>query len=286
MQQATDLYKPDFHVQYISGRKITCSPQWKISGYILPFNKLYLVTSGGMIAEMDGKTYHLRRGDMILIPRGKKHSLRHTEKKHLEKLYMHFTLELAGGINFFDTPDFLAGSPVVSFHGDFDEIVKTFSAIGTNCERKNRLAVLTQLNAACLSVVSSYIDKKLSEETEGSAVFAEVLSAMHTHPGGLSLQTLADMVFLSPEHFTRKFKSVFGVPPMKYYDRIRIDFATAAIREENLSFREIAEKLGITDLCYFSKFFRKHVGISPSEYRSTCHKQDIMFAEGSMPEHI
>ena len=286
MPQTTDLYKPDFHIQYITGGYAACSPQWKISGFILPFNKIYLVTAGGMIVEMDGKTYHLRRGDMVLIPRGKKHSMRHTEKKYVEQLYMHFTLELAGGVNFFDTPDFLVGSPVVSCHGDYDEVFRIFSGIKTNCGRTSRLAVLTQMNALCLSVISKYIDKKLAAETRDGAFFAEVLTTMQNNPGGLSLQTLSDMVFLTPEHFTRRFKAAFGMPPMKYYDRIRIDYATAAIRDENLSFHEIADKLGITDLCYFSKFFRKHVGISPSEYRKTCHMQHVMFAEAKNQETL
>ncbi len=280
MSQTTNLYTPDFHVQFLTGKHISCPLHWKIDGYILPFNKLYFITDGSGILEMDGKTYRIRRGDMILIPRGKKHSMRHTEKKHLEKFYLHFTLELAGGINFFDTPDFVDSSPVVSFLGEFDTVFAAFSEMFSSRNSMHRLALLTHMNAVTLSAVSFYIDKKLSAKGEGSAFFAEVIARMQNTPNGLNLKTLSDMLFLSPEHFVRKFKSVYGVSPMKYYDRLRIDFATAAIREGTLSFAEIAENLGITDLTYFSKFFKKHVGISPSEYRRTCHNRYVMFAEG------
>ncbi len=286
MPQTTNLYTPDFHVQFISGKHIVCPPHWKINGYILPFNKLYFITDGSGILEMDGKIYRLRRGDMILIPRGKKHSMRHTEKKHLEKFYLHFTLELTGGINFFDTPDFVDISPIVSFLKEYDRIFKTFSEMFSAYNALHRLAFLTHMNAVTLSAVSLYIDKKLSAKEEPGNFFADVINLMQNTLSGLSLKTLSDMVFLSPEHFVRKFKSVYGISPMKFYDRLRIDFATAAIREGNCSFAEIAENLGITDLTYFSKFFKKHVGISPSEYRRTCHSSYVMFAEEKTADRV
>ncbi|MBE7063316.1 MAG: helix-turn-helix domain-containing protein [Clostridia bacterium] len=280
MMQATDLYNLDLHVRFITAKHIVCSPHWKIDGYILPFNKLYFITDGSCVLEMDGKTYRLRRGDMALIPRGKKHSMRYTEKKHLEKFFLHFTLELPGGINFFDTPDFADSAPVVSCAGDFDSVFSVFSNLFSNHSVRNRLALLTHLHAATLSAVSLYIDKKMAVMHDGNVSFSEVIALMQSTPGGLQLKTLADMMFLSPEHFVRKFKAFYGISPMKYYDRLRIDHATAAIREGQLSLAEIAESLGISDPAYFSKFFKKHVGISPGEYRRTCHKKYVMFAEG------
>lgn len=278
--QATNLYDLDLHVRHITSKHLVCSSNWKIDGYILPFNKLYFITDGSCILEMDGKTYRLRRGDMALIPRGKKHSMRHTEKRHLEKFFLHFTLELPGGINFFDTPDFVDKSPVVSCAEEFDSVFSVFSDLFLTQTVRNRLALLTHLHAATLSAVSVYIDKKMAETRDENVSFAEVIARMQTTPGGLKLKTLADMMFLSPEHFVRKFKEVYGISPMKYYDRLRIDHATAAIREGQLSFAEIAESLGIEDPAYFSKFFKKHVGITPGEYRRTCHKKYVMFTDG------
>ncbi len=280
MTQATDLYNLDLHVRHITSKHLVCTPNWKIDGYILPFNKLYFITDGGCILEMDGKTYRLRRGDMVLIPRGKKHSMRHTEKRHLEKFFLHFALELPGGINFFDTPDFADNAPVVSCANDFDFVFSVFSDLISDHMARNRLAHLTHLHAATLSAVSVYIDKKMTEARDGNVSFAEVIARMQSTPGGLELKSLADMMFLSPEYFVRKFKAVYGISPMKYYDRLRIDHATAAIREGQLSFTEIAESLGIEDPAYFSKFFKKHVGITPGEYRRTCHKKYVMFADG------
>jgi len=279
MTQAADLYSPGFHVKYISGRHISCPPEWRIDGFVLPFHKLYLITDGEMIVEMNEKLYRLRRGDMILIPKGVCHSMRHSEKKLLEKYYLHFSLNLSGSVNFFNAAYFSEGTPIVSLREDYDKIIKLLEDTFYHTDMQNRHALFMLINAACLTVVSYYLEHKKLSSTSDTPLFSDIIALMQENPCGLTLPLLAEKAYLSPEHFVRKFKKLYGVSPMKYYDRLRIDFATAAIREGVLSFNEIAQRLGISEMSYFSSFFKKHVGVPPGEYRKICNRNEVYYIE-------
>lgn len=71
------------------------------------------------------------------------------------------------------------------------------------------------------------------------------------------------------EDYIRKlFREKYGVPPLKYLTRIRMEHACflLEIYKGSLSMAEVAEKCGYEDYIYFSKTFKAHKGMSPREY--------------------
>ncbi len=66
----------------------------------------------------------------------------------------------------------------------------------------------------------------------------------------------------------RKFNKAVGESPLNYLNIIRIRKATKEIKiNPNLSITEIAFQVGFSDSNYFARVFRKHLGMSASEYR-------------------
>jgi len=55
---------------------------------------------------------------------------------------------------------------------------------------------------------------------------------------------------------------------MSYLRKLRLDQASALLNASNLPIKMIAEKVGYDDQYYFSRVFRKYIGITPSRYRS------------------
>jgi two-component system, response regulator YesN len=84
----------------------------------------------------------------------------------------------------------------------------------------------------------------------------------------LSLEKLANRFFLSREHISRKFKQQTGMPLSKYIMNLRIDQAKSWLSETDESILSISLMLGYQDEKYFSKLFKKVVGITPFEYRN------------------
>ncbi len=94
------------------------------------------------------------------------------------------------------------------------------------------------------------------------------LKIMQRHVrGDLDLQGIADRLELSPAYFIRLFKQRMGLPPMKYFTRLKIDLAAVLLRESDLPVKTVAFRLGFDDEFYFSRTFRRWIGISPTEFR-------------------
>ncbi|OIJ22414.1 DNA-binding response regulator [Anaerobacillus alkalidiazotrophicus] len=88
----------------------------------------------------------------------------------------------------------------------------------------------------------------------------------------LSLEKLSNRFFLSREHISRKFKKETGMPLSKYIMKLRTDKAKYWLRETDESIYSISLMLGYQDEKYFSKLFKKVVGMTPFEYRN-CEKK-------------
>jgi AraC-like DNA-binding protein len=95
----------------------------------------------------------------------------------------------------------------------------------------------------------------------------------------LDLGALCDRIELSREHFVRLFTERMGMPPMRYYSRLKIEAARAMLSSTNLRVREIADKLGYDNQFNFARAFKRVSGMTPSEYRAAC-LQRADFAPG------
>ncbi|MDP1420499.1 response regulator [Peribacillus simplex] len=90
----------------------------------------------------------------------------------------------------------------------------------------------------------------------------------------LSLEKLSNVFFLSREHISRKFKQKTGMLLSKYITKLRTDQAKRWLRETEKSIYSISLMLGYQDEKYFSKLFKKVVGLTPFEYRNSERNAD------------
>ncbi len=83
----------------------------------------------------------------------------------------------------------------------------------------------------------------------------------------LSLEAMAKRVHLSPSHFRRQFKTVFGKPPVQYQFAQKMEWARSILRHTSIPLKEVVDQLGYSDLSAFSKAFAKHFRQRPREAR-------------------
>lgn len=83
-----------------------------------------------------------------------------------------------------------------------------------------------------------------------------------------SLYELAQRVYLSPFYLIRVFSQKVGISPHIYQQQVRIRHAKALLMQ-GFSLVEIANRTGFTDQSHFSNVFKKMVGVTPSEYKSS-----------------
>jgi AraC-like DNA-binding protein len=84
----------------------------------------------------------------------------------------------------------------------------------------------------------------------------------------LGLTTLAAEAGLSRAHFATRFKACFGVSPIDYVLRLRIQHAQSLLADPDLPVAAIAAACGYEDPFVFSKLFKRHTGTSPSAWRA------------------
>lgn len=85
----------------------------------------------------------------------------------------------------------------------------------------------------------------------------------------ISLGELASLCHISPQHFCRVFRLETGMRPMEYLTQKRMLEAKVLLCNTNQSIAEIGRQTGYEDPAYFGMVFKKHEGISPSQYRKS-----------------
>jgi AraC-like DNA-binding protein len=83
----------------------------------------------------------------------------------------------------------------------------------------------------------------------------------------LSLNDLANHIFVSPYHLSHTFKDEVGISPIQYLIQYRVEISKKFLRTSNLTISEIAYRIGYPNPNYFNLIFKKLTGISPGKYR-------------------
>lgn len=83
----------------------------------------------------------------------------------------------------------------------------------------------------------------------------------------ISIQHLAGQFFLSPNYLCQLFKKEVGETIVEHISRLRIEYACKMLVETDLSIYQIGEKCGFQDYFYFTRIFKRHLKMTPTQYR-------------------
>ena len=121
----------------------------------------------------------------------------------------------------------------------------------------------------------------LATATEHSAVeskhgnILKVLDYIHTHYSEtLNIDALAAQVHMSRSQFYKSFKNSSSLTPVEYIEQYRYMQAKRLLSSTAMSVTDIAVQCGYYDATHFAKHFRKHMNISPIEYRKSIKRYD------------
>ncbi len=117
------------------------------------------------------------------------------------------------------------------------------------CGTKNELDRMVYHNVMRLRPVIEYIAEHCGEK--------------------IYIETLSDMITVSPDYFTKMFKDSIGKTPIDYINGIRINKALELLAYSDVQVNEIAERIGFSNPNYFHKIFKQYMDTSPLAYRKT-----------------
>jgi YesN/AraC family two-component response regulator len=115
------------------------------------------------------------------------------------------------------------------------------------CGSKNELDRMIYHNVMRLRPVITYIAEHYKEK--------------------IYIETLSDMITVSPDYFTKMFKDSIGRTPIDYINGIRINRAMQMLATTDTSVNDISDGLGFSNANYFHKIFKQYMNTSPVAYR-------------------
>ena len=83
------------------------------------------------------------------------------------------------------------------------------------------------------------------------------------------IETLSDMITVSPDYFTKMFKDSIGKTPIDYINGIRVNHSLRLLSVTDTPINDISDGLGFSNPNYFHKIFKSYMGTSPLAYRKS-----------------
>lgn len=114
-------------------------------------------------------------------------------------------------------------------------------------------------------------DQKNEPEKDHYFNYAEIVPAIEfisaNYMQEITVQTLAQLCYLSERHFSRLFKRVMGRTPNEYIIQVRIRMASTLMKTTSQTISDIALDVGYQSISTFNRNFRTVKGMTPKEYR-------------------
>ncbi|WZL73019.1 helix-turn-helix domain-containing protein [Clostridiaceae bacterium 35-E11] len=133
--------------------------------------------------------------------------------------------------------------------------------------KTNSFKDMEEIGKKLLTSISNEI-KNLSVKDKNIVMYRAATYMEKYFTIDLKLEEVAEVCNLSQYHFSRLFKNFYGKTFVQYLTELRMDKACKLLKETDLTITEITEKVGYKEIGYFSRIFKKNIGISPKQYRT------------------
>jgi AraC-like DNA-binding protein len=230
-----------------------------------PDIELILVTAGEFFFETCEKVITVTPGELLFIQPGLEHTFGLKSENPLAGFwYIH--LELLSQQRWLDESYCAVPSPREKIYVGGDKDLES-------CFRRSSevLAGYGKNRKAMLEVICREMWLRLAEYWEGAVVSRlaprtlEMIEWVRVNlKNPISRRDLARKFFLTPEHINAIFKRELGVSPTQFIHRERILLANKLMKTRGLNIKEVAEQVGFCDQFYFSKIFKRLMGVAPS----------------------
>lgn len=221
---------------------------------------LLYVNQGEMDVSFLGGLRHVGAGSVLLFPPNSRYTYHYLGGEPLNYSWVHFTGSYAKQFlkdcGFSPLPFLHAIDSENSVPAKFKKIFELYEAQGPLAEQRLACALEQLLLTLALTL------RKKEAGLERS--LRVIHSAYHTP---LRIPDLAKMENLSHSRYITVFRERTGLSPTAYLIELRMRVACELLQTTDLSVQQISLSVGYEDAHFFSKLFKKHVGVSPKKYQ-------------------
>ena len=211
----------------------------------------------------------IKKGDVLFLPKGIEHQYKSSNKEPWSIYWVHIEGHL-----FEQFMDFIGVnnsnlifniSNQAAFIDEFEQLLSTRN----KSYQLSSFILASNIIKKMFALFTVNSPSKL-EQSKQDFNLSKVTSFMEENISQkINLQEIADSLKLSKFYFAKKFLQHTGVSPIRYFLELKIKHACKLLDESNISVKDVALKIGYDDPYYFSRLFKKIMGLSPTQYRQS-----------------
>lgn len=228
-----------------------------LGSYMVPRFTFGFLLEGEVLIEVDGKNVLLRPGQLLLVPENKNLVIKHF--KDSRGFDGSFTLDFLKDASY---PVLRTQEPILQSFW-FDDAV----FMGSLLQR-----MLTAFEDKDKAFLQSAVDLILGQIRPGGKVavvpeqFLQLVFQRDTTP--LSVSDYAQMLQVTPNYLNKTVKAHTHRTAIDWIEIARLNLAKQLLKDPSIPIADIAGRTGLPDQSYFSRFFKKKTGLTPSQFRS------------------
>lgn len=242
--------------------------------------ELAFVLAGAGRYHIEGEIYDVKEGDLLILNPGVKHQalLGENGETATTEFFVGFSdIQLPDyPYNFLPVPN---GGHIIHTTGEFKQkitrLCASMEAENMVCKEGRYFMLKSYLMQMILLVIREQCSTISSsggysfESVNKKYVVDRIVTYFEDHYSDkISLDQIAENMYLSPFYISKIFKSEIGDTPIRHLINIRLEKARELLESGSAgSIQEIAAMVGYDDAYHFSKLFKKRYGISPSQAR-------------------
>lgn len=272
------------HMQYGSHEEDDCY----LHGHY-DFSELVVVLNGEAQHIVNGESYPIAKGDVFVINQHTGHSFMGANQLKICNIMFQPEVAFAGAYDMKKMPGFQAlfvlephffqnhrfCSQLKLTAGKFSLIQQNIHSMMEEYDRKEegwKDLLLSSFRMFCVTLSRYYNTDTVGQDNAFIKLADAVACIEKNYCRNLSTEELAGIAGYSERQFLRLFRSVFSTTPGLYITELRMKKAQNLLKSGSLSIGEIAWRCGYDDQNYFSRAFKKHIGMTPTEYQSLTWK--------------
>ncbi len=267
------------------------APVGAMSFHYHNFYEILYVMEGEYSSMLENRTYHMKKGDFLLIDQNIMHKYHHIEKKHdsSKRIILWITpkmlAELSGGD--MDFTRCFQGNESCAFHFPiyYQEMLQGYllKLAMTGMQESGDAAAKRVMDRGCLTLFFLYLNLLCSrkeylfakEELVTHPLVEQVSAYIDSHLSDkITVELLAEQAHMSKYYFLRKFKELTGVTVHSFLVNKRL-IAACGLLQEGMSVTEVYQSCGFADYTSFLRNFKAGFGMSPGRYVKEFPREDL-----------
>lgn len=247
-----------------SPRIVSFPPIWTGVSENSKLSQFIYCLEGGFVCTVGSNNYLVNAGQMVLTPQGVPHACWALPGIPPKCIFFVFRA-LSDGKDIFTHLGMTEDNHVVSLPKE--AVLNCCSSITDSPLSAETVPYYLILSAQLSTIIAMYVKARVSAENVTS-VFHDEIAFMKAHISeDVSLTELAALSHLHPDYFSRKFKEIVGISPIRYFAEMRASHAANLLLTTTMSTEQVSKAVGFSSVYYFASFFKKHIGIRPEAYK-------------------